>query len=117
MIAMTVLVVVATALGGSMVSSNNLSRQSRETRIASLELAQVMESVLASPQGDIPVDFVDGTPIQQNSPLNNLVITPGYPNLPANGQIPELLTIVLQATWTTFNGGERSITLTSAKAS
>ncbi len=117
MIAMTVLMFVSAALGTAMVSSNNLTRQSRETRIASMELVKAMEEIQSVPQSSIPLTFSPGVPVPQDSVLDNLRITATYPGYVAGIEVPALLTIVLEVAWTTFDRSERTLSLTSAKGS
>lgn len=111
-VAMTILVSVAGIMGLSLVTSNKLTRQSRETRIASLELSRVMEDVIARQQADIQDDFEVDVPIPQQSALSGLSITPTYPGFVADS---DLLPIVLVANWTAFDGSQRSLQLICAK--
>ena len=117
MVAMIILVVVASSLGVTIISSNDLSRHSRETRLADMELARVMEEVTAVSQGNIPTTFPAGTPIPQNSVLQGLTVTPTYPGVAAGATVPAFLPITLSATWSAADGSQRTLTLTSGKGS
>ena len=69
MASMTIFVVVAGALGMALLSSNNLSEQSNETRIASNSLLDVLEEIKGTPTGSIPDDFAPGVAIPRASVL------------------------------------------------
>ena len=115
MIAATVLLI---ATGGTLIthlSSRNLIRTAQETDAATTALRSGMEEILISAREDIPTAFPTGQALAlEDFGLEGLQVVPSYPNF-GGATIPVALEIQLEATWTTFDRGQRSIQVTTVK--
>ena len=113
MIAMTVLMVGVTGTIITNVSASQLSSTSEETRLATAALSDAVEQakLLLGPN-DIFATIPQNVPMQLPAVgLDNLQVTPSYPGFAVDDR-----TIVIRfvATWTTFDGGNRRLQLTTA---
>lgn len=118
MIAVLLLAVgVLSAFHGQM-TSLNLLRSARERNTAMSDLEACMETILAEPLGEIPVQFPGGTPVAayEDLHLTGQQLVPTYPGFAGGGAaVPEPLEIVLTASWNDWRGRRQTIRLASVR--
>lgn len=93
-------------------AARRLTRTAAETRAVSVVLADVIEEMKLLTPDEIATDFPEGVPIDVGtSGLKDLAVVPDYGTFVA-GQ--STIDLSLTATWSTNNGGERSLTFLCA---
>lgn len=116
MFALTVMAVGVLAAYSGQVGSVDLLRATRETDAAMVQLRAAMEVVLTRPPNEIMKDFPDGSQLASGAwdfnPMNldAYQVTVDYPGIGA-GDAPDVLPIVLTATWNDFRGRPREQSL------
>lgn len=118
MVAITVLLVAVLGTFVAQIASHDLLRQSRETNLASADLAAAMEELLVLPADQIPLAgrFPPGQPIAafEGLHLANERIVPAYPGF-TGPTPPDPLAIVLTLTFDDAKGRRRELRLASMK--
>ncbi|MBK7876034.1 MAG: hypothetical protein IPJ77_09820 [Planctomycetes bacterium] len=118
MIAITVLLVAVLGTFVAQLASHSLLRQSRETNLATADLAAAMEQMLVLPADQIPLAgrFPPGQPIAAFDGLHlaNERIVPTYPGF-TGPTPPDPLPIVLTLTFDDSKGRQRVLRLASMK--
>lgn len=118
MFAIGVFMVAIFAALSTQITSLNLLRVDRETRLAVTELQSCMEEVLLEELKDVPVTFPNGQTVATFSDrvLDAERIVVSYPNLGAGGgAVPDPLEIVAVITWNDYRGRQRTMRLASLK--
>jgi len=88
-------------------TASNLRRTAAETRTASAVLGNLFETMRPLTTAEVAADYADGAAIPVDEPiLRGLAVS-----VDQNGFVvgDTSLEMTLTATWTTFNGGQRTI--------
>lgn len=118
MFAMTVMTIGLVAAFGGQLGTQQVIRQSKETQLVLTRLETVMERALAQQPENLPThaDLGHGqvVPLDDDLGLRDLQIVPLYTGYVAGQTPPDPLHIVLEASWTDFEGRQRELSLATA---
>ena len=118
-IAIAVMTIGLSAAFASQLTALNLLRTTRETATATADLQALMEEVRATmPRDQVVVAYPPGVPVpaytDRNFTNQRLVCT--YPNWAPPAALPQMLQIVITATWDDYAGRPRTLIMRSARA-
>lgn len=112
MVATTLLLVATSGTLLANVAARNLNRTSRETRAATLAAAAALDGLLLVPADEAVLQHPAGQALVVGDfGLRDLGVVPAYPGHVAGD---ELLRIELSVSWTTFEGGTRTMVFETA---
>jgi hypothetical protein len=118
MIAIGVMLVGIAAAFGGQVRTQDLMRQSRETQLALTQVEVVAESIISQVPSDLPASQGWGhgqvVDLPTQVPLRNLQVVCTYPDYDPLAEVPNPLEVRIEASWTDFEGRQRSIHLATA---
>ena len=113
MVAMTLLLVATSGTLLANVAARSLMRTSRETSAATLAAAAALDGALLVPPAEAVALHPAGTAMEVGDfGLRDLRVVPSYPGYVLGD---ELLRIELALSWTTFEGGMRTMVFETAK--
>lgn len=120
LLATAVLTIALLSTFSSQISSSSLIQGSRAAATALGDLRSAMEEVLLLTPLELTTPggpYEEGVPIQgfNDLHLQDERIVATYPNYKAGDPIPDILEVVLTATWRDPNGRERELRIASAK--
>lgn len=113
MVALAVFIVMAMAVGGALLATNQLSEQDEEYRVAMMDLQSVMETINGMAFNDIVTTYPDGHLFTEfydlNLPSESLSVD--YPDPTATNP----LQIDLTVTWRGHDGLQKRATLSGLR--
>ena len=118
MVSIAVILVTVVGALSAHLTSRNLMRTAHETDMAVADLQAAMERVMLLSPDLIPVgNYPAGQSIAafDDLHLRQERIVPTYPGFLPGGAVPDPLQVTLTATWRSFEGRTRTLTLSCAK--